>query len=162
TSRLEQTHLVLQDEVRRLTEELEVKNRELSRKNRLADLGQMAAHIAHEVRNGLVPVTVYLSMLRRRHEQDNASTCIIGKMEGAFTAVDSIVSDLLQFTAQQPPRRQNVSLRRFCEELLEPLESPAAAQGVAIDLDMPNDLTIDIDPAMLRRALLNLAFNAID
>ena len=80
TDRLQQTHEVLRREVRRLTEELEVKNRELARKNRLADLGQMASHVAHEVRNSLVPITLYLSLLRRqlaetsgirpRHEQD--------------------------------------------------------------------------------------------
>ena len=66
TVRLERTHVTLQEEVRRLTDELEAKNRELARKNRLADLGQMAAHVAHEVRNTLVPVSLYLSLLRRR------------------------------------------------------------------------------------------------
>ena len=65
TVHLEQTHEALRTEVHRLTEELEVKNRELARKNRLADLGQMASHVAHEVRNNLVPVTLYLSLLRR-------------------------------------------------------------------------------------------------
>jgi signal transduction histidine kinase len=162
TSRLEQTHLVLQEEVRRLTEELEVKNRELSRKNRLADLGQMAAHIAHEVRNGLVPVTVYLSMLRRRHSEDLESTRIVAKMESAFTAVDSIVSDLLQFTSQNPPRRETTLMKRFCDELFEPLAANAAAQGIRIELDIPDQAKFQIDSAMLRRALLNLSFNAID
>ena len=58
TVRLEQTHEALRAEVQRLTDELEEKNRELARKNRLSDLGQMAAHVAHEVRNKLVPVTL--------------------------------------------------------------------------------------------------------
>ena len=64
TDRLQQTHQILREEVKRLTDELEIKNRELARKNRLADLGQMAAHVAHEVRNSLVPMTLYLSLLR--------------------------------------------------------------------------------------------------
>ena len=66
TARLEQTHEALRGEVRRLTDELEIKNRELARKNRLADLGQISSHVAHEVRNSLVPVTLYMSLLRRR------------------------------------------------------------------------------------------------
>src|SRR5580704_9779491 len=70
TLRLEQTHNALREEVQQLTAELEVKNRELARKNRLADLGQMASHVAHEVRNNLVPVTLYLSLLRRRLTSD--------------------------------------------------------------------------------------------
>src|SRR5262245_51814555 len=66
TERLQRTHEVLCGEVRRLNHELEAKNRELVRQNRLADLGHMASHVAHEVRNGLAPVTLYLSLLRRR------------------------------------------------------------------------------------------------
>ncbi|RMG01352.1 MAG: hypothetical protein D6741_05320, partial [Planctomycetota bacterium] len=61
TVRLEQTHEALRQEVMRLTDELEKKNRELARKNRLADLGRMAAHVAHEIRNTLVPVSLYVS-----------------------------------------------------------------------------------------------------
>src|SRR5271154_1581948 len=70
TLRLEQTHEALRGEVQRLTYELEAKNRELARKNRLADIGQMASHVAHEVRNSLVPVTLYVSLLRRRLSDD--------------------------------------------------------------------------------------------
>ncbi|MGC4003550.1 MAG: hypothetical protein QM811_10610 [Pirellulales bacterium] len=80
TVRLEQTHEALRAEVRRLTVELEAKNRELARKNRLADLGQMAAHIAHEVRNTLVPVSLYLSLLRRKMASDRSSREVLDKI----------------------------------------------------------------------------------
>src|SRR5271166_3712486 len=80
TLRLEQTHDALREEVQQLTAELEVKNRELARKNRLADLGQMASHVAHEVRNNLVPVTLYLSMLRRRVSGDRESLDMVGRL----------------------------------------------------------------------------------
>src|SRR6188472_4025342 len=85
TDRLRRTHETLRDEVRRLTDELEVKNRELARKNRLADLGQMAAHVAHEVRNNLVPVALYLSLLRRRLSDDSGSLDILAQVEAGFT-----------------------------------------------------------------------------
>src|SRR5262245_66110862 len=73
TLRLERTHETLFAEVARLNNELEIKNRELARKNRLADLGQMASHVAHEVRNNLVPVSLYMSLLRRRLSTDSDS-----------------------------------------------------------------------------------------
>src|SRR6478752_7593279 len=73
TDRLQHTHEALQAEVRRLTDDLEDKNRELARKNRLADLGQMASHVAHEVRNSLVPMKLYLSLLRRRIAEDSSA-----------------------------------------------------------------------------------------
>ena len=84
TLRLEQTHSALRDEVQQLTAELEIKNRELARKNRLADLGQMASHVAHEVRNNLVPVTLYLSMIRRRFAGDAEGLDMLEKVNAGF------------------------------------------------------------------------------
>src|SRR5208283_4662317 len=116
TLRLEQTHDALRDEVRQLTAELEVKNRELARKNRLADLGQMASHVAHEVRNNLVPVTLYLSLLRRRIAGDGESGRVLDKIEAGFTALDATVNDLLQFTSDHDPQLQRFGLRRLVDE----------------------------------------------
>ncbi len=86
TDRLQRTHEALQAEVRRLSDELEAKNRELARRNRLADLGQMASHVAHEVRNGLVPLKLYLSLLKRRVREEATSSEIVGNLESGFTA----------------------------------------------------------------------------
>src|ERR1700678_2612085 len=101
TLRLEQTHSALRAEVCRLTDELEIKNRELARKNRLADLGQMASHIAHEVRNNLVPVSLYMSVLRRRVARDNDTLEVLDKVEAGFLALDTTVNDLLHFTSDR-------------------------------------------------------------
>ena len=95
TDRLQKTHETLRDEVRRLTDELEVKNRELARQNRLADLGQMAAHVAHEVRNSLAPVTLYLSLLRRNIASDPLSADLLKKIDSCFQALEVTVTDLL-------------------------------------------------------------------
>ena len=62
-----------------------------ARKNRLADLGQMASHVAHEVRNNLVPVTLYLSLLRRRISDDSGSVDVLDKVAAGFTALDATV-----------------------------------------------------------------------
>src|SRR5688500_5912276 len=66
TLRLQHTQEAPQAEVARRTDGLAAKDEELARENRLADLGRMASHVAHEVRNSLVPVNLYMSLLRRR------------------------------------------------------------------------------------------------
>ena len=111
TVRLQETHEALRSEVRRLTDELEVKNRELARKNRLADLGQMASHIAHEVRNNLVPVTLYLSLLRRRLSDDSGSLDILDKVGAGCIAMDATVNDLLNFTSENNPQLRSFTSR---------------------------------------------------
>ena len=63
TERLEGTHLALQQEVARLQGELAEANAQLRRSRALAALGEMAAGIAHEVRNPLASIGLYVQML---------------------------------------------------------------------------------------------------
>ncbi len=162
TVRLERTHEMLRAEVHRLTDELEVKNRELARKNRLADLGQMASHVAHEVRNHLVPVTLYLSLLRRRVSDDGGAVDIADKIATAFTALDAVVHDLLNFTSDQEPRLSRFPLGRVVGEVCASLTPQLSAQSIDVDLDVPGDQWACADEAMVRRGVLNLVLNALD
>jgi len=162
TLRLEETHKVLRDEVCRLTDELEVKNRELARKNRLADLGQMASHVAHEVRNNMVPVTHYLSLLRRRIGDDPGSMEVLDKITAGFTALDVTVNDLLHFTSDRDPRPVAFSPGELVDEVYSSLAPQLAAQAIETVVDIPDAIRITADRDMLRRAVLNLTLNAID
>ena len=162
TLRLEQTHEALRGEVRRLTCELEIKNRELARKNRLADLGQMASHIAHEVRNNLVPVSLYLSLLRRRVSDDQGSVDIVCKVESGVTALDATVNDLLHFTAERDPHCASFALATMVEDVLSSLAPQMTAQGIDVECRVDDSLTVTADRDMLRRAVLNLVLNALD
>jgi signal transduction histidine kinase len=162
TDRLQRTHESLRLEVRRLTDELEAKNRELARKNRLADLGQMASHVAHEVRNSLVPLTLYLSLLRRQWDGPERGTLILDKIDAGFAALEAIVNDLLQFTAHRSPCWQVFSLEPLVREVCESLTPQLDAQGIRAEVDIPRHLLVRGDRDMLRRATLNLVLNALD
>ena len=160
TLRLEQTHDALRDEVRQLTAELEVKNRELARKNRLADLGQMASHVAHEVRNNLVPVTLYLSMLRRRVSGDAESLDMLEKIVNGFRAMDVMVNDLLHFTSDRDPQLADLPLRKLLADVEATLAPQFAAQKIRFEIEVSPRQTLRADREMLRRAVLNLVLNA--
>jgi signal transduction histidine kinase len=162
TLRLEQTHEALRAEVRRLTDELEQKNRELARKNRLADLGRMASHVAHEVRNNLVPVTLYLSLLRRRIADDEGNLEVADKISAAFTALDATLNDLLHFTTEREPNRKMFPLAKLIDDVYAALAPQFAAQSIRVVTDVPSDQTVTADQDMLRRAVLNLTLNALD
>lgn len=171
TARLEQTHMILQAEVRRLTDELEEKNRQLAKKNRLADLGQMAGHVAHEVRNHLVPLTLYLSLLRRQLIDANHDTSppsrlssveLLDKVDSNLTSMRTMVQDLLNFTANRQPLWTTIRLQPVICELFEEVQSQCEAQGIALVCEVPNELQLTCDVEMLRSALRNLLLNAVD
>jgi signal transduction histidine kinase len=162
TVRLQQTHETLQAEVTRLTDELAAKDEELARQQRLADLGRMAAHVAHEVRNSLVPVNLYLSLLRRRLSADASSLDVLAKVEAGFTALDATVNDLLNFTAHREPEWRSFIVQDLVEEIFDSLAPQLEAQGIEVSLDVPPHTVVTADREMLRRAILNLVLNAID
>ncbi|MFV2065511.1 MAG: PAS domain-containing sensor histidine kinase [Pirellulales bacterium] len=162
TVRLEQTHKALQSEVARLTDELEKKNRELARKNRLADLGQMASHVAHEVRNNLVPVALYISLLRRRLSEDAGSLDVLREIESGISALDITVNDLLHFTSERAPHWQSFCLRSLIDEIVASIAPQLDAQAITTIRDVPLGTRLTADRDLMRRALLNLVLNALD
>lgn len=162
TVRLQETHESLQAEVSRLTDELAAKDEALARENRLADIGRMAAHVAHEVRNSLAPVNLYLSLLRRRLADDAASLDILTKAEAGFVALNATVNDLLSFTAHREPQWRTFIVQDLVGEILDSLAPQLDAQGIATDMDVPPHTVVTADREMLRRAILNLVLNAVD
>ena len=162
TDRLQKTHETLREEVRRLNDELEAKNRQLAHKNRLADLGQMASHVAHEVRNSLVPMKLYLSLLRRRVVADTGSVEILEKVSVGFTALEATVSDLLNFSADRDPQTRDFDLTELAHEIVQSLAPQLDAQDIRFRLDSPPAARLTADRDMLRRAILNLVLNALD
>ena len=162
TLRLQQTHETLQGEVSRLTDELAKKDQELARQTRLADLGRMASHVAHEVRNSLVPVNLYLSLLRRRLSDDSGSLDVLTKVEAGFTALDATVNDLLSFTAHREPQWRSFILQDLIEEIIDSLAPQFEAQRIDVSLDVPPNTVVTADREMMRRAILNLVLNSVD
>lgn len=162
TQRLRTSHETLRAEVRRLSDELAAKNKELARKNRLADLGQMASHVAHEVRNSLMPMTLYASLLRRRLADDAATLSILDKIGLGLTALEATVNDLLNFTRDRDPQWRAFDLRSLLQDVCDALRPQFAAQGIRVEVDAPDDHPALADCDMLRRAVLNLVLNAVD
>lgn len=170
TDRLQETHLTLQREISRLSDELEEKNRQLARKDRLADLGQMAAHVAHEVRNNLVPMTLYMNLLKRLlgqrsvasdPEEDRALE-LLGKIESGFDSMRMMVGDLLNFTTDRQPTCCPFSIGPFVEGLIDEIRPQCQAQCIELLTNYSPQETLVGDAEMLKRALRNLLLNAVD
>jgi signal transduction histidine kinase len=162
TVRLQDTHETLRLEVTRLSDELENKNKEIARKNRLADLGQMASHIAHEVRNSLTPLTLYVSLLGRKLQDDTENRTIVRKIDSGLTMLDSTVNDLLHFTSDRQPATGRFDLFSLLQEIREELEPQLEAQSVDVIVDTNPATMIKADRQMVRRSIANLILNGLD
>jgi signal transduction histidine kinase len=118
--------------------------------------------VAHEVRNNLVPVTLYLSLLRRHVTGDEECVRILDKVASGFTALDATVHDLLHFTSDRDPQLQTFPLAPLVDDVFAALAPQLAAQAIHTDALLSPQLSLTADRHMLRRAILNLVFNAMD
>ena len=97
-AKLQESNQMLTAEVTRLSGELRDANEQLMRSKRLAALGEMAAGIAHEIRNPLGSIGLYAEMLRDDlADRPEQRTCA-NKIGAAVTGLNRIVTDVLTFS----------------------------------------------------------------
>jgi signal transduction histidine kinase len=161
TEQLKQSHEQLRDEVRRLHEELARKNEQLRRRERLAALGEMAAGVAHEIRNPLGGIQVFASLLRRDVLDRPDALELVERIRKGVGDLESVVVGILEFGRPREPRPHRINLRDVVSETVDLALARAGDRPVRIEAGV-DSLVMRCDGAMLQRALLNLVLNAVD
>jgi PAS domain S-box-containing protein len=124
----------------------------------LAKLGELAAIVAHEVRNPLAGVRGSLQILATRLPHDMRDREIVGAMVERLDTLADRVRDILHFAGSRNARLQPVTLHTILRDVID----SAAAANPDLPSPIPSgaDPTVVADPEMLRELLLNLVMNA--
>lgn len=161
TDRLQVSHEKLQQRIQELQKELEDKNRLLKMKNRLEILGEMAACLAHEIRNPLGGIGLFTDLLRKKCESEDEKLALILKISSGVQILNKLVEDMLSFTTTVEPHREKKVLETLIDEALVFSEEALRQNSVTIRRAYPSELTsFGFDPSMLRRVFLNIILNA--
>lgn len=169
TGKLQATHEQLRGEVARLSRELRDANEQLERASRLAALGEMAAGIAHEIRNPLGSISLFARMLRddlgERPEQHKLAEKILTATRG----LNAVVGDVLAFSREFRVAPEPLSTVALLDRALEACQHDGVEgwQSVRIeraDLSkLPPELQeLKGDETLLLQALTNVIRNAIE
>jgi len=148
------------DETRRVQTELDRVRVQLVNQTRLATIGQVAASIAHELRNPLGAVRNAAYLLKHRSIRVEAEAGeYLGIIDREVGAADRIIRDLLEMSRAKEPTRRAVDLGATIREMVDRVHLPDGI-GFRVELD-PDPFVLEADPAQMQQVLGNLLDNAV-
>jgi len=151
----EPVRVAARDELGVLGQTMERMRQQLAERD--ARTQQMLAGIAHEVRNPLAGMTLFVGILRDELPDDDDRRAHVDRIQRELIYLERVVNDFLEYARRPKPELHDAP----CEPLLAEVAQLAANDDVALDVAPCTGLTARVDRAQLRRALLNLAKNAV-
>ena len=151
------TVLILQDrtDLRQL-EELAHRNQ------RLREMGEMAAGIAHEIRNPLGSIELFASLLKKDLEEDPEKVKLVQHIRAGVQNMDRIISTLLLFAKSSQPSRQQCDINLLLAELLDGLDDIRVPDNIKVVREFGNEeMLANGDRELLRQVFPNLIRNAL-
>jgi PAS domain S-box-containing protein len=149
--------------LRDLTELVAAQQRLIER-DRLASLGEMAAVVAHELRNPLAGIKMAAQFLPSRSQDDRRVTEeMMASILAGVTEIESIVTDLLDYARGMQLDRQEYRLGEIVGPAVEAYVEQARERHVAlVTRGLESDLTVNADGQRLRRVFANVISNALE
>lgn len=153
----------LSEQARRTRSELQRMSEHVKRMEKMASLGEMAAGLAHEIKNPLASLSGSIQILREeigyQPEQDNLMRIVLRETDRLST----LVSDFLLFAKPPAGNREWFQLDGAILEILELFKKNRNIKSdIAIDDSLASNVLVELDPIHLRQILWNLLLNAAE
>ena len=159
---LAQAFARMTDRLRVNVVQLERTQTQLVQSEKLASIGEMAAAVAHGLRNPLASLRA-AAQLVRRHPESPAAREHLDAIIAEVDRLDRRISHLLSFSRPAPFRPMPESVPRLVEGLLPAFAQPLREHRIELETDLPPGLPeVKVDPMQMEQALLELVSNALD
>lgn len=135
---------------------------EAARRERLSEMGNLAAGVAHEIRNPLNTISIAAQRLAGEFTpSENADEYLrfTQSIRGETKRLNDIITRFLALAKEMPGQRRNINLRRAVEDSLALITVEAQKLGIQVESSIEDSLTIDASPDAIREMLLNLYNN---
>ena len=130
------------------------------RTEKFAAMGEMAANIAHEVRNPLGSIELFASLLLKNLAENKDRERVV-QIISSVKNVDNKISNLLLFTRLPSPQMKVMHLHRILKEVIDFSEQIIEQAGTDLSVRLAaNDILIQADAEMIKQVFLNIILNA--
>ena len=144
-------------------EEIEdLHKREMARAEHLATLGELAAGLAHEIRNPLAGIAGVVDVMSKELPADGPSRAVMGDVQKEVLHIQAILNDLLSYARPRSPAFHPSDLNTTIEQAVLLARQQVLTKPIQISIEPnPSLPPVDHDPALIQQVVLNLLLNAI-
>jgi len=128
--------------------------------DRLVTVGQLAAGIAHEIRNPLASISGSIELLKSGPQASEEDQALMAIVHREVQRLNVLIGDLLDYANPRPRQAVDFDLGALVEETLRVARGDQAFAAVEVIADVDKPLRIHADPAKLRQVVWNLLRNA--
>ncbi len=132
------------------------------RAERLATVGQLAAGVAHEIRNPLASISGSIELLRQSPQTSEDDRTLMAIVHREIQRLNILIGDLLDYANPRPKQSVDFDLGSLVEETLRVARGEQALGEIELACEVDQPLSINADPAKLRQVVWNLVRNAAD
>jgi len=145
-----------------VVEKLRLGYYESATESKLAHLGQLAAWLAHEIKQPLTAINAWLWTLQKGIREGTPEHTGAVAIRKEITRLDQIVKDFLRFTQPATPKLSSVNAEPLLREIRDLLGPQLARQRIEMHLDAVGKNQFSGDPQQLKQVLINLVKNAAE
>ena len=132
----------------------------LAQQATLARVGQMAAVVAHEVRNPLAGIKGAVQVLISRRTAGDSELPVMRDIVGRIDSLSDLINDLMLYARPRAPRLSQIELRPLISDAVTIVRRDPAAQSIDIVIEGA-DVSASVDSELIRATILNLVLNAV-
>jgi two-component system, NtrC family, sensor histidine kinase HydH len=157
---------LIADRIGAIIDRLRKSEREVLRAEQLAAVGQMAAGMAHELRNPLTSMKILVQAAQGQAGGEGGARLgnrDLAVLEEEITRLEQLVRSFLQYARPPLPEKKILDLRSVVGEVTELAARRAARVGTQLAYEPPPEpARAEVDPDQFRQVVLNLLLNALD
>ncbi len=135
---------------------------QMKRADRLASIGEMAAGIAHEIKNPLAGIAGVIQVLKKEPAIGDQKRAVLEEVLSQVERMDKAVRNLLSFARPPEPKMTLVDVNELIGKLLDFLAPQFAKHSIVAERKLtPGMPWLTLDPDLMQQALINIALNAV-
>jgi two-component system NtrC family sensor kinase len=136
---------------------------QLSKSERLAMIGRLAAGIAHEINNPLGGIMLFSSLLLKKAPPESIERENLERISNEAKRCQKIVHGLLDFSRQRSPKIESNDIREVIEKTLGLIENQAMFQNIEVVKDYAADCpAVQADASQMQQVFINIIINAVE